>query len=340
MVFIRADANEYIGTGHVMRCLSIAKALQKFGEQILFITADNRGDILIRQAGFNSICLNCDWTDMDSELNMLKSIMRKNEPCLMLIDDYYVTEKYFRELSNITRLAYIDDMNSACWDVDYLINYNIFASVFDYSQYEGKKTRLLLGPQYAPLREEFQNVCQRQIGDRIENVLVSAGGADPEKITEKILEVICKDDTFSKIKFHFIAGALNPRIELIKSVSETLDNVVLHINEQHMAELMQACDIALSASGTTLYELCACGLPTITYTLADNQLVAADEFQKQGIMINAGDCRRNPQFFDILKCHLLDIIRDSKKRRNMSRRMRLCVDGNGSSRLAERLLRI
>lgn len=338
MVFIRADANEQIGTGHVMRCLAIARELLNIGEEVLFVTADNRGDILIQQAGLRSICMQSDWTDMESELNDLRNYIVQYKPRLVLIDSYYVTENYFKKLHGLSTLAYIDDLNTVCWKVDLLLNYNIFATVFDYSLYWNTNTKLLLGPRYVPLREEFQSLIFCEKRDKVKNIMVSAGGADPERVTEKIMEYICTEKEFENTIIHFVVGALNPRLETIKDKARSVKNAVLHINEHHMADLMQNCDIAVAAAGTTLYELCACGLPTITYTLADNQLVAAEEFQKQGIMINAGDCRRNSRFFDTLKYHLRDIIGDSEKRREMSQRMRMCVDGKGVSRIVEELI--
>ena len=87
---------------------------------------------------------------------------------------------------------------------------------------------------------------------------------------------------------------MNPRIDIIRG--KILGNAVLHINEHNMSALMQKCDIAISAAGSTLYELCATGIPAITYTLADNQLIAAEQFDKQGIMLSAGDCRDDEGF--------------------------------------------
>ena len=338
MVFIRADANEQIGSGHVMRCLAIAKELLNIGEEVLFITADNKGDILIQQGGFESICMHSDWTDMESELKDLRNCIVRYKPRLLLIDSYYVTKEYFEKLHGLSALAYIDDLNSACWKVDLLINYNIFAMALDYSSYRARKTKLLLGPRYVPLRKEFQNLVFCENRDKVKNIFVSAGGSDPERVTEKFLEYICGEKEFENIDFHFVVGALNPRLESIKNKARTVKNVLLHINERHMGDLMQSCDIAVAAAGTTLYELCACGVPTITYTLADNQLVAAEEFNKQEIMINVGDCRGNLQLFEILKQVLQKMINHAEMRKKISQRMRQCVDGKGVRRLVEELL--
>jgi UDP-2,4-diacetamido-2,4,6-trideoxy-beta-L-altropyranose hydrolase len=328
LILIRADANEIIGTGHVMRCLSIARAFAMSGHDVLFVTADHMGDGLINSAGFKTVCLDSAWTEMDKE--PIKEIIDMHPSSLLIVDSYHVTEDYFRRLSNNIRLAYIDDMNSGVWDVDYLINYNIYGSTLDYSSYKTKRTTLLLGPDYAPLRQEFQDVPEHAI-KQVTNVLISAGGSDPENITEKIMANICPQ--MSNVKFHIIVGALNPWLNRIKSMAKR--NTIIHINEKHMANMMQKCDIAISAAGFTLYELCACGIPTITYTLADNQMFAIKDFKKKDIMISTGDCRDNPEFINQLANDLEDLCNDYQLRKEISLRMQKLVDGNGAHRIVQ-----
>lgn len=272
---------------------------------------------------------------MDEELDQLKILIEEVKPLFFLIDSYYVTEKYLSSVSDIVRTVYMDDLNSACWNVDALINYNIFSSVYDYAGYDGTRTKLLLGPKYAPLRSEFVNCPSHEIKD-VTDILVSSGGSDPERITEKIMSGICQKVS-EYIVFHFIVGALNPRLEDIKNIANEQKNVVLHINEHSMSELMGKCDIAISAAGTTLYELCATGIPTITYTLADNQLAAARLFDDLGIMLNAGDCRNNEWFVENLSMLLSGLMSDKNLRVDLSKKMQFLVDGNGAVRIVDEL---
>lgn len=330
MILIRADANEVIGTGHVMRCLSIAHAFADRGEEIKFVTADHKGDSLIHSRGFDTLCLESDYNNMDSE--DIVSVVGEYKPELLIIDSYYVSKGYFDRVQRLCRIAYIDDINEAVWDADFLIDYNIFGNVIDYSGYVNTRTSLMLGPKFAPLRSEFKNV-PKHIIKPVTDVMISAGGSDPEKITERIMERICP--LWKDICFHFVVGALNPRLDNIKSLLES--NMVLHINEQKMSELMQNCDMAISAAGSTLYELCACGTPTITYTLADNQLLAAEEFERQELMINAGDCRNNAAFIENLNKKLDYYAGNIEKRKIVSEKMQLLVDGYGAERIVERL---
>lgn len=335
MVFIRADANEHIGSGHVMRCISVADALRKRGETIRFITSDHKSDQLISQYGFESIALGTCWNDMDSEINKLIRLIDGFSPKLLIVDSYRVTDHFFSELSKRTKIAYFDDINKAIWDIAFLINYNIDSGTHDYSGYIKAKTKLLLSPYYAPLRQEFRSLPKRAIHENVNDVLISTGGADTERLTERIISDIILER--KEIKFHIVIGLMNPYLEEIQRIKP--DNVVLHINEQHMSSVMSNCDIAISAAGSTLYELCACGTPTISYIVADNQTNAAKEFDRKGIIVNAGDCRNNTSFINDLKDRLLLLKNDCNKRSLLSAKMQDLIDGFGADRIADELIK-
>ncbi len=332
MIIVRADSNEYIGTGHIMRCLSIAQCFKERGQEVLFVTADHKGDKLLRS--IQTICLDSIWNDLEKEIQQFSTLITDLNPDLLLIDSYYVTDKYIDALSQIVTVAYIDDFNATHLNLDFIINYNIYADTLNYSACSERKTVFLLGPQYAPLREEFANLPGHSIKS-VTDVMVSAGGSDPERITERIMEMICP--RFPNIRFHFIVGALNPRLEAINKIAK--ENAIIHVNEQKMSALMQYCDIAISAAGTTLYELCAAGIPTVTYILADNQFKAAEAFDRKSMMINAGDCRGNIHFIDCLLKHLNELISDEQRRKGLSLEMKKIVDGNGAKRIANELIR-
>lgn len=332
MIFIRADANEKIGTGHVMRCLSIAKAFVDEGEEVVFVTANDKASEWIRD--FQTICLNSNWSEMDSEMDNLLCIIEERKPSLLLVDSYCVTKKYFDVLSKEIPIAYMDDMNKECWNIRFLINYNIFADDLDYSAYESMGCKCLLMPKYTPLRKEFINMPKHEIKKEVTDILVSAGGADPENVTEQIMEEVCVH--WEKIKFHFVIGAFNPRMDELKK--RIKKNIIFHVNETHMSGLMRKCDMAVSAAGSTLYELCACGTPTVAYTLADNQQMAAEKFAREGVMLYAGDCRNNEKFVTSLMEGMERLIRSQEIREKASDMMQSLLDGNGAKRIARELL--
>ncbi len=336
MILIRADANEQIGAGHVMRCLTAARALRGKDEPVLFVTADRRSLPPIERAGFPAVCLGTDPERYEDGADKIAALLQENAPALLLTDSYAVTEGYFRTLAPYGKLAYFDDLNRATWDVDLLINYNVFSAVFDYGGYEGTRTRLLLGPRYAPLREEFRNLPPRETARTVTDVFVSAGAADPARVTEQMLRELCP--AFPEATFHFVVGGMNPRIGDIRALAGK--NAVLHVDETRMAALMTACGAAVAAAGSTLYELCACGTPTVAYALADNQSAAVERFAEEGLMRSAGDCRGDGGFIGRLRTELAAMLADRADRERMSRAMRTLADGSGADRIAEEIIQL
>ena len=261
------------------------------------------------------------------------------------------------------KLIYIDDVLFFPYPCDILINYNIYA---DESRYrtlyrDAVLPELLLGTAYAPLRREFAGAECRNVGkgyedtctDRkhigqasdgcnpdkyIRGILVSTGGADFEHLMIELVREVKRRDT--EYVFHFIVGAANEDRDAIFAEASGEDSIVLHENVTDMAELMLSCDVAISAAGSTLYELCVCRVPTITYILADNQIPGAHGFEQRGIMKCAGDIRELGA--GALASKLTDMalqLYDNKEERMLiSKRQGNVVDGKGAERVVERIL--
>lgn len=339
MILIRADANSTLGSGHVMRCLTIASVFQERGYECGFVTADHDAEKLIESRGFKNCVLDSSWNNIETELSELQRIVFATHPVLIIIDQYYATRKYIDSLKMITKVAYIDDLNAFNNPADVIINYNIYATSMDYKQrYTRQRTKLLLGPLYAPLRNEFKNAGEKHVKIHIHDVLVSTGGSDPAGIGIKLLKEIRNSENWQDIVFHFIVGALNPNSNEIKELGESIPNVIIHENVTRMDELMKMCDIAISAAGSTQYELCACGTPTINYILADNQIPGAEGFEKAGLMIKAGDSRKQKNFATRLLSLTYDLADNYEKRLQMSRAMKKLVDGRGAERIVDELI--
>lgn len=337
MIAIRADANKAVATGHLMRCLSIAGQIKKRGADCMFITADDWLFGTITANGFKSICLGSPWHELDDETEQLVSAIKDNNISTLLVDSYFVTEKYLNTLGKYAKIAYIDDLNMFRYPVDFLINYNNYYELFDYaSAYRGTDTKLLLGCQYAPLREEFQNLPVFAVNERVNNVMVTTGGADEMNVTGLLLERISCLRLFPGLIFHVVVGRYNNNAGQLKALAEQNSNIRLYFDVAKISRIMLDADIAVSASGSTLYELCACGLPAVCFTLADNQLNGAKGFAEAGLLLYAGDCRDSGE-----KCieAIIEAVgrlqADFALRAAMSRSMQNLVDGGGAKRLAE-----
>lgn len=342
MIVFRADGNSQIGMGHIMRCLSIADAAKMTGEESVFIVSAEDCKDIITSRGHEVSILNSDYSKM--EPGDILPALEAYEPAMVFVDSYFVTPEYMKDAHEVCshsgcKLIYVDDRCYFPYSCDVLLNYNIFGKKADYEKlYRGKTAPVfLLGTTYAPLRKEFQKPTRHIIAGGAQNVLISTGGADTEHLT---IDIVQEAALHSGFNFHFVVGMMNPdRMKIIK-VSESYDNIVVHENVKRMDELMLSCDVAVSAAGSTLYELCATGTPTITYVLADNQIPAAEEFDSRGIIKNCGDIREmgNKELAKCLIKEVVSLAEDYDERKRISEFMETVVDGHGAKRIIDTVL--
>ena len=280
---------------------------------------------------------------MIQELPSLLEIVKKEKAELVIVDSYYVTDEYLKALMKLLPVVYFDDVFEFPYECTAIVNYNLFA--YEWKQrylekYKDKKIQLFIGTKYVPLRKEFSVQVHSYIHVNVRNILVSTGGADPYKIAEKIAREVAKTEELSDVLFHFVVGSLSTNYKKMKELEASSENIIIHADVTNMADLMRKNDIAVAAAGSTLYELCVCGIPTVTYTFADNQLPGAETFAKQKIMINLGDYRRTTNFFPHMIEEIVELKKDIRRRVTMSQLMQELVDGKGANRLACEILKI
>ena len=349
MFFFRADGNPAIGAGHVMRCLSIAGAAN---EPCMFVTADSFFYDMIVSKGHQVFVMHTDYRRMEQELSQLLALIRKQQPSVLFVDSYYVTSFYLSALQKACEhiscaLVYIDDVLSFPYPCNILLNYNIYGpdkkQTYEnmYRTADIRPPRLLLGPSYAPLRSEFQNLPERIVNPEARHILISTGGSDPEHIARDLAAYIADhSDCLEQLVFHFIIGAMNEDQELIRQLAASSPNIILHVNVNNMGELMRRSDLAVSAAGSTLYELCATQTPTITYVLADNQLPGAEGFERHGILRCVGDVRKlGNRLPERLIDEALLLAKCYDERAEIAHRQRAVVDGNGAEHVVAALQR-
>ncbi len=340
MIVFRAEATPVIGSGHVMRCLSIAQALRARGAACLFVAAGSDAKELVEARGFPYHTLHSDPENPEEELPAFCSFLQRQHADWVIVDSYSVSEAYFKALHEFSRVAYIDDLAVRAYPVDLIVNYNISADAEGYRRLYPPSVRRLLGAAYAPLRDEFQELsCKPR--RRCEHLFLSTGGADPLHAGKQLLNAIVRDPRMSGLTAHIVVGAFHPDAESIEAFSREHPNIVAHRHVTRISELMCACDLAVSAAGSTLYELCACGVPSVCYTFADNQLPIARAFSDRQLMRYAGDFRRDPSAAarEILD-QIAALCKDFSHRRQLSQRMRQIVDAKGARRIADALLSI
>ena len=338
-VFFRADGNSRIGWGHVMRSISIACAYSGNGDECFFVCADDSMAEIIHSYGFELYNLNSDYKSMDKELPAFFEIINREKPGLIFFDSYFVDYDYLEKFQHLCKTAYIDDLYSLPYPVSYLINYNIYASEERYiNLYKNYKIpHMLLNIKYAPLRKEFQGII-RGYSESIKHVFVSVGGSDEFGLALKFIKCLEKENEFvGSRSFHFILGNFEPDREEIIQLSNKYEWICIHEKVKNMSDLMCKCDIAISAAGSTLYELCACKVPTVSYVMVDNQIDVARGFLDNELILYAGDIRDNSYSVDnIINC-FNKLCNDGKKRHKLFNRMRDYVDGRGAERIVDAL---
>lgn len=339
-ILFRADGNSQIGAGHIMRCVSIALAAMEEGHECLFCQADSYFEDILTSNGIPVKILGTHYEKMDEEWSVLDPLLRTFSPDIIVVDSYFVTKEYLIHMGNFADVTYIDDVLALPYPVKKIVNYNLFASEEGYNNiYKNLPIpELIIGGEFAPLRKEFQNINSRTTAKTVKKILISAGGADVERILIRFVREIQKTEV-TELEYHLLAGSFEPDIYEIQGIAAERTDIFIHQNISNVSELMQMCDVAISAAGSTLYELCACGVPTITYVLADNQEAGARIMAQKQIMINGGDYREKPnlceEIFDILR----SLIADYELRKAMSQREVSFIDGKGAARLVEEILK-
>ena len=344
MILFRADGNATVGLGHVMRCLSIADAFKKIGESCLFITADNEPHKIINERGYKNLSLDTDYARMEGELEQFLEKIEKRDVQIVFVDSYYVTEQYLRALwqfcaSTYITLVYIDDVLAFPYSCDVILNYNIYAKEDDYRNLYKNHTLpvLLIGTKYTPQRAEFQGLPDRIVKENAKDILISTGGADSGHIGLEIIKVIISHSEWNEYKFHLIVGMMNSDKDEIENLSERKDNIILYKRVKKMSELMQSCDVAISAAGSTLYELCSTHTPTITYILADNQIPGAEGFENAKVLHCAGDIRDigASALAKKLISEAICLCDDFSMRQEIALKMKTVIDDMGAERIVE-----
>ena len=341
MIWIRADANREIGTGHVMRCLSIAVELQKCRQEVLFILADDEAAALLSARGQKYVVLHTDYSRPEEELELLLPMLSEKRPELLLIDSYFVTPHYLGEVGKYTHTVYMDDKFSFPCPVDAVINYNIYGELLPYREEALPCTRkFFLGCAYAPLREEFQEISY-QVKDSAKDVLITTGGSDKYNLAGKILQCALSDTEGKTLQYHVVSGSFNPHLPELTAVSEKHANVHIYQNVHNMAELMKQCDIALTAGGSTMYELCAVGVPIVCFSFVDNQEKIVETFVEKGLVCYGGNYLKEKEELPKRVVEHIRLLAASKAlREDYSHREEKLVDGKGAERLAQGLIEI
>lgn len=338
-VLIRADGNERIGSGHIMRTKSIANELKGFGAKVLYALADERGKRLINNE-FQSVVLSSNYECLDDEINALSSVVKEQEIKLILLDSYFVTPKYFKELKKLAKVAYIDDLDAFAYECEALINYSAFFDKNEYKARQNLAKKHFLGSEFAPLRAEFRSTQKSSKNTQKKQVLLTTGNTDLLGIMPRLLEAFLSDESLKNLEFLAISGAFNEHENQLLALSAKHKNIKVLKNPENMAQIMSEADFVLSAGGSTLYELASLAKAVICFSIAANQN-NIKSWAEAGAMLYAGDAKADSHSVVARSVNLLkSLLNDENLAKTLGQKAHFFVDGKGAIRLAKELLNL
>ncbi len=326
-LLIRADGSARMGTGHVMRCLSLAQGWRRAGGEVCFALAETTPALeqRLQGEGFNVTRLSA---PAGSAGDAAETVRLARDGAGWVVADGYHFDADFQQAIKTAgvRLLLVDDYGHASrYSADYVLNQNLYAAAGLYTQRESH-TRLLLGTRYALLRQQFNEWrgWKREFPSVARKVLVTLGGSDPDNVTGAIVEKLAQ---IPDLDITVLIGGSNPHREQLQSkIQNPESKISFVVDAPNMPELMAWADVAVAAGGTTSWELAFMGLPGLVLVLADNQRAVADA-------LDAAKMARKTTPATVAS-DLAALLADADGRAQMSRRGRESVDGDGVSRVA------
>lgn len=310
-VVFRTDASLDIGTGHVMRCLTLADVLKSGGARCHFICREHPGNLIeqIRQRGYPvvglakgaAVCapgsfseanrrgyetwLGADWA---TDAAQTKVGVGDTMVDWIIADHYAIDARWEKTLRLMCRkLMVIDDLADRSHDCDLLLDQNLGRDVRDYSERVPMKCTVLAGPNYALLRPEFpaqrEYSLRRRAIPKLKHLLIAMGGVDQVDATSQVLEAMKNCALPEDTRITIVMGPHAPWLKRVQFLAEQLPHSIeVKVNVQNMAQLMADSDLAIGAAGSTSWERCCLGLPSIIGVLATNQKSIANSLHLAG----------------------------------------------------------
>lgn len=285
-IFFRCDASPMIGAGHVMRCLTLADACRTHGWHCHFACTPETPDLIpaLAESGHSIL------TDQD---------IQNSQGDLLIVDHYDLDYEYEHSMrQNFKHIMVIDDLPERSHDCDILLDQTYGRDPEDYLSRVPEKCKIVTGAEHALLRPQFANSRKKAIERRqknhgdIKNILVAPGNANLDDVTQKIIGALSQYDGDS-LQVHIVLGSkannLQEVIALIEILNAKADHAYrLYTDVQDMAKMIIEADLAIGAAGTTSWERCCLGLPTLLIELAYNQKDIVTALAAQGAVINLG----------------------------------------------------
>lgn len=318
VVAIRVDASMTMGTGHVVRCLTLADMLRTRGVHCHFICRGHPGNMMaaIRQQGFEATelpiesaklgqvsevsdstlahagWLGCDWQiDAEQTLRVVQAI----KPDMLVIDHYAIDARWEGAIRpSVSRIMVIDDLADREHDCDVLLDQNLGREAKDYASKVPSHCTVLAGPCYALLRPEFAELREYSLARRqhplVKNLLLTMGGVDGSNATSRVLEALKNSALPKDCCITVVMGPCAPWVRQVRELAASMPwPTEVRVGVENMAQLMADSDLAIGAAGGTSWERCCLGLPTLLVVLAENQWPGAQALKRHAAAVLIGE---------------------------------------------------
>ena len=324
-VTILTEGGRDIGYGHITRCTSVYQAFEERGiKSQLIVNGDETIENLLKGKYYKIF----NWLD-DQQL-LFEILDNVN---IVFIDSYLAEHDIYERISEQVETAvYFDDDLRIDYPKGFVLNGAIFAEQLPYPKKEDVTN--LLGTMYTPIRREFWDTPPKLIRREVEMLMVTFGGSDMCNVTPKVQKVLNK--TYPYLQKKIIVTRFFANMSEVKKLRDKNTELIYEPDAIELKEIMQECDIAISAGGQTLYELARVGVPTIGICIAQNQLQNLKGWSKSGFLEYIGWYNNKDIRSNLIAA--LEKIKSYNKRISCSRKTRELIDGKGSRRICDTLL--
>lgn len=308
-VAFRVDASSQIGSGHLMRCLTLAAALKKQGFYVLFICrnisrqlqslveSNYELKILIGAESTNigGTLAHSNWLRASQEVDLVDSEKALGPEIWdwVVVDHYAIDCTWESELKKkglARRILVIDDLADRMHDCDVLLDQNLGRACEDYANLVPDNCVLLVGPLYALVRDEFLSLRQKSLKRRkkykLENILITMGGSDSLNVSGQLIDALSRSKLSQEIVITVVMGQSAEWLSEVQLAAESSSlDIRIIVSAENMGQLMFEADLCIGAAGSTSWERCTLGVPSILFCIADNQKSVIDALLKSGAVL-------------------------------------------------------
>jgi len=345
MIMIMCNASADVGMGHLVRCRALGRMLHQMQQVVVMYGPSLKYRIIGEDDFFFSWVERSNWRGSREEALELLVIGKAHKAKIFILDDYRVDSNFQKIIykSRIRCLKFDKAAEETLWS-DLILSAN---PALEPSDYEGKlinpNGKLLLGPEYAILREEFTSSSRTKVKVNKEKnklrVLLTFGGGNDKGATIKMLEVL-NPITSADLTFVIVSSSNNSSNDEIKKAisSCSYENIELHISPNFISEIFKSCDFAIMAGGTSTYEAVACNLPMLIVSIAKNQISQSIGWEARGVGYYLGEIEK----IDVIRTMIFfkKLVEDEELRLRLKHNCNFLVDGCGARRVAEKLISI